>query len=140
MKCSSCGEPLLETDIFCPKCRTKKIPDISLDKKIDKAFTTVGDILLSLLAIPILIFGIGFITQTIIVAFIKIQTAFLSSIIGMIAGMILGGIVYKIGEFVLKQIKTENIKTCIATIALIGGIILGIIMYPSLLEKVNLFY
>jgi hypothetical protein len=138
--CSNCGEKLLDSDMFCPKCRTPTGPVVPIEKKIDRAVSKINDISLLVFGIPFTAFGIGFLITVIVVSLIKCSSAFLSATIGMLWGILISAIFLKIGDFIFRRVENETLKSYGLGVSAIIGIILCFLMVPSYLAKVCQFY
>jgi len=85
-------------------------------------------------------FGVMFMTMAVIVAFTKLNTAFVYAMIGMIWGFVIGGIPFKIGEWLVKKIEDATWRTRTMQVSAIVGIIVGITQVPHYMEIVGRFY
>ena len=150
--CSKCYTKLPEGSKRCYKCGTpfftiaeqQQMRREKHAKKYSEYGNKIGTglevSLYGMFGIPIVSFGIMFMTMAIIVGFLKIPASPLNAIIGLIWGMLIGMIIFKIGEWVLKQIEDKQwTARCIQTGTVIG-IIIGIIQAPYFLNIVSGFY
>lgn len=142
--CTNCGNQLLDTDIFCPSCGYKtplKIQEIDRRKHFEEKAGIIVDVGTSgLFGGAIVIFGVLFMTMAIIVGFIKLNASFLNAMIGMFWGIAIGGIAFKIGNWLVNKIENNVWRTRTLQASVIIGIILGITQVPYYLEIVNGFY
>lgn len=142
--CSQCGDQILDTDLFCPGCGSKTGLKIQKEQKrsirISTAGITLRDIFIAILGGPFLVFGVAFITVMIIGGVVKIPSAFLGAIIGMIFGAIIGMIPFKIGEFVLNRVDDEKTREGALAISMIIGVVIGLSQVPAYLSLLNNFY
>lgn len=125
----------------CPHCGE---PHQSREERLKHFENTAGIIVdvgtSGLVGGAIVAFGVLFITMAIIVGFMKLNVSFVNAAIGMFWGIAIGGIAFRIGNWLINKIENNvwRVRTLQASVVI--GIILGITQVPHYLEIVGQFY
>lgn len=88
----------------------------------------------------IVVFGVLFMTMAIIVGFMKLNVSFGNALIGMFWGIAIGGIAFRIGNWLVNKIENNVWRVRTLQVSVVIGIILGITQVPHFLEITSRFY
>jgi len=93
-----------------------------------------------IVGVPILVFGTMFITAAVGVFIIKMMSNPAMAFSGLMWGMIIGGIIFLIGQWIIKQIGDETTRNRVILAGMVIGVVIGITQIPSYLSVVSGFY